>query len=346
MLRLYCHKNARRRAGTAERAQRPRAGRGGQPGGRRRRARPRRQTPAGPHGRRPSCTSPPARSTQPGSCCAGPAPSGRTAAAARSSPHRRHRRPGPLPARRCAGPAGFGLDLSTGVPDPALLPPIPALHGLSPRADQLPRRAGAARAGRAAARAVAVPGRAPRGLRRRDGRDRPGRLGPAAPRRPRRGGESRASRRCSTCSRRWAYRSSASAPTPQGMLPGPARRRPRPRARPRSSCSRAPSTPPARRGHRSRAAPSPPCSRRHPEVYVVEDDSAGDLALGAARARSARTCPRQTVHVAQLLQVARPRPAAGRGQRPGHGARPDPGAAAARPGLDQPPAAAPAARPC
>ncbi|BBH68931.1 GntR family transcriptional regulator [Actinoplanes sp. OR16] len=27
---------------------------------------------------------------------------------------------------------GFGLDLSTGVPDPALLPPIPALHGLSP----------------------------------------------------------------------------------------------------------------------------------------------------------------------------------------------------------------------
>lgn len=28
--------------------------------------------------------------------------------------------------------SGFGLDLSTGVPDPALLPPIPALHGLSP----------------------------------------------------------------------------------------------------------------------------------------------------------------------------------------------------------------------
>ncbi|WP_308036537.1 aminotransferase class I/II-fold pyridoxal phosphate-dependent enzyme [Actinoplanes sp. DH11] len=27
---------------------------------------------------------------------------------------------------------GFGLDLSTGVPDPALLPPLPALHGLSP----------------------------------------------------------------------------------------------------------------------------------------------------------------------------------------------------------------------
>ncbi|MEU4688756.1 aminotransferase class I/II-fold pyridoxal phosphate-dependent enzyme [Actinoplanes sp. NPDC023714] len=27
---------------------------------------------------------------------------------------------------------GFGLDLSTGVPDPALLPPIPVLHGLSP----------------------------------------------------------------------------------------------------------------------------------------------------------------------------------------------------------------------
>ncbi|AEV83356.1 GntR family transcriptional regulator [Actinoplanes sp. SE50] len=27
---------------------------------------------------------------------------------------------------------GFGLDLSTGVPDPRLLPPIPALHGLSP----------------------------------------------------------------------------------------------------------------------------------------------------------------------------------------------------------------------
>ncbi|GIE90655.1 aminotransferase class I/II-fold pyridoxal phosphate-dependent enzyme [Actinoplanes regularis] len=27
---------------------------------------------------------------------------------------------------------GFGLDLSTGVPDPALLPPIPALYGLSP----------------------------------------------------------------------------------------------------------------------------------------------------------------------------------------------------------------------
>ncbi|MEU8243124.1 aminotransferase class I/II-fold pyridoxal phosphate-dependent enzyme [Actinoplanes missouriensis] len=30
------------------------------------------------------------------------------------------------------GTSGFGLDLSTGVPDPALLPPIPALHGLSP----------------------------------------------------------------------------------------------------------------------------------------------------------------------------------------------------------------------
>jgi DNA-binding transcriptional MocR family regulator len=30
------------------------------------------------------------------------------------------------------GTPGFGLDLSTGVPDPALLPPIPALHGLSP----------------------------------------------------------------------------------------------------------------------------------------------------------------------------------------------------------------------
>ncbi|MEU4626408.1 aminotransferase class I/II-fold pyridoxal phosphate-dependent enzyme [Actinoplanes sp. NPDC023801] len=28
--------------------------------------------------------------------------------------------------------SGFGLDLSTGVPDPALLPPVPALHGLSP----------------------------------------------------------------------------------------------------------------------------------------------------------------------------------------------------------------------
>ncbi|WP_436520431.1 aminotransferase class I/II-fold pyridoxal phosphate-dependent enzyme [Actinoplanes sp. HUAS TT8] len=28
--------------------------------------------------------------------------------------------------------SGFGLDLSTGVPDPLLLPPIPALHGLSP----------------------------------------------------------------------------------------------------------------------------------------------------------------------------------------------------------------------
>jgi DNA-binding transcriptional MocR family regulator len=28
--------------------------------------------------------------------------------------------------------SGFGLDLSTGVPDPALLPPLPALHGLSP----------------------------------------------------------------------------------------------------------------------------------------------------------------------------------------------------------------------
>ncbi|GAA4602061.1 DNA-binding transcriptional MocR family regulator [Actinoplanes octamycinicus] len=28
--------------------------------------------------------------------------------------------------------SGFRLDLSTGVPDPALLPPIPALHGLSP----------------------------------------------------------------------------------------------------------------------------------------------------------------------------------------------------------------------
>ncbi|MEV6347304.1 GntR family transcriptional regulator [Actinoplanes sp. NPDC051851] len=28
--------------------------------------------------------------------------------------------------------SGFGLDLSTGVPDPALLPPIPALRGLSP----------------------------------------------------------------------------------------------------------------------------------------------------------------------------------------------------------------------
>ncbi|WP_045747453.1 aminotransferase class I/II-fold pyridoxal phosphate-dependent enzyme [Actinoplanes rectilineatus] len=27
---------------------------------------------------------------------------------------------------------GFGLDLSTGVPDPRLLPPLPALHGLSP----------------------------------------------------------------------------------------------------------------------------------------------------------------------------------------------------------------------
>src|SRR5690349_21484671 len=27
---------------------------------------------------------------------------------------------------------GFGLDLSTGVPDPALLPPLPDLHGLSP----------------------------------------------------------------------------------------------------------------------------------------------------------------------------------------------------------------------
>ncbi|MEU4424552.1 aminotransferase class I/II-fold pyridoxal phosphate-dependent enzyme [Actinoplanes sp. NPDC024001] len=28
--------------------------------------------------------------------------------------------------------SGYGLDLSTGVPDPRLLPPIPALHGLSP----------------------------------------------------------------------------------------------------------------------------------------------------------------------------------------------------------------------
>ncbi|GAA4945761.1 aminotransferase class I/II-fold pyridoxal phosphate-dependent enzyme [Actinoplanes utahensis] len=28
--------------------------------------------------------------------------------------------------------SGFGLDLSTGVPDPRLLPPVPALHGLSP----------------------------------------------------------------------------------------------------------------------------------------------------------------------------------------------------------------------
>ena len=109
--------------------------------------------------------------------------------------HGRRRAPGHRPRAATGRPcrrsspstAVFALDLSTGVPDPALLPDLrPALRRASRHGtEQLPRRAGPGRPGSRAARAVAVPGAAPGHLRRRDGRPRPDRLLAAAPGRPR-----------------------------------------------------------------------------------------------------------------------------------------------------------------
>ncbi len=53
-----------------------------------------------------------------------------------------------------------------------------------------------------------------------------------------------------------------------------------------------------------------------PEVVVVEDDHAGDIA-SAPPVSLGRHLPARTVHVAQLLQEPRARPAAGRGRRAG-----------------------------
>ena len=233
---------------------------------------------------------------------------GRNGTRVRPRPAGRHR-----PLAACASrrrPAR--VDLATGEPDPRLLPGArPAAAPRSPRRrpcrsayatpaccpswPSSPRR-------RLAADGVPTPSRAHR-HRRRAGRHRAPARRPPAPRRPGRrrgpglGQPPRPGRRARPASR---CRSPVDDEGPD--------RRPAPRAAlaagVRALVVTSPRAEPDRRGGQRRAAPRPcaPSSPAHPEVLVIEDDHAAELAGGAA----ARRWPARPRSWAFLRSVSKP----------------------------------------